>query len=474
MRTIIAVASLVASVAFAQADVYDHGVYKGRASKLDFQGGLSATVVGGKASIDGGGSGGAGWVTAFECDLTAESNQTLGSDTTYTICGKTWTKQSSAGDGTAMAIVNGSGLRIIPASASDLWSTTRTAPRLHIGLSALVPSFVAETPVRMTIYQTGNWAANYDSSGVVLWTKQDASTFSWARVYRIFNASAQIGIHRVLQNTNATEQVTTIFGTPDVYRLTYPGGVGENHFFMSTATYASGFPADTAFKPFAAYGPGDVLSNAPSAGLSGYEMALYASRAGSGTALSVDIKRVKVEYGSGSGSGGGGAPLPFLWASKAAAQTTNVALEDHLKIDVVREVSGSDISLDTATTYTSQNNVASVGRFTVAGGHCYRMTGACPEFIWTGANTFATIQWTNADNGELINPTAEYVPKTEGGASDHVGTTDVIVCPSATTRYELRITAKGSDAIVSIGGSGPAADGGTIHTFPFAVIQELN
>jgi len=88
---------------------------------------------------------GGGWqdsvFSSAGCDFSAIANTTLSPDGPYTLCGVTWTKENSSGDATAMAIVNGQGLKISPGASKDYASllgiAARTAPILRVPLSSL-------------------------------------------------------------------------------------------------------------------------------------------------------------------------------------------------------------------------------------------------------------------------------------------------------------------------------------------------
>lgn len=239
----------------------------------------------------------AGWITAYDCDFTTQSNQTLSPDGDYTVCGKTWSKEASAGDGTAMAVTNGSGLVIIPAQTPDLTAGTRTAPRLHLPISSVISGFSASTPIRVTAYYSENIAAQFDQVAMAFWIEQNASTFAWFKGEYIFKSAAkQVGITRSLQGTNGPEPTSALWGTPNVMRMEAAGGLGNVVIALATGTYSSGFPADTAMNYFTTYGTGDTQYWGAPTSPSQYELVLTAMRAGSATALNVTFKRLLVEY----------------------------------------------------------------------------------------------------------------------------------------------------------------------------------
>jgi hypothetical protein len=83
---------------------------------------------------------GLGWTTILDLDLTNIPNQTLGPDGNVNFAGFSWTKGNSAAETATAAIVNGTGLVLQPAAASDYNGPTRTLPYLWLPLAALFGS----------------------------------------------------------------------------------------------------------------------------------------------------------------------------------------------------------------------------------------------------------------------------------------------------------------------------------------------
>src|SRR5438445_1202270 len=74
----------------------------------------------------------------------------------------------------------------------------------------------------------------------------------------------------------------------------------------------------------------------------------------------------------------------FVFAHSSALQSTNIAANDHLKLDTVDfsrpsvaqltgALGGASVSLDTTTAYSNTDGAASLGRFTVRGGKLYKL-----------------------------------------------------------------------------------------------------
>jgi hypothetical protein len=81
-----------------------------------------------------------GWQTTLDVDFSAQPNQSLAANGTYTIAGVAgWQRENAANDAVGMAIVNGSGLNIQP-SGGTYFNLARTAPLLWLPFSAFMPS----------------------------------------------------------------------------------------------------------------------------------------------------------------------------------------------------------------------------------------------------------------------------------------------------------------------------------------------
>lgn len=110
------------------------------------------------------------WATALDLDFTTLPTQSLAADTTFTVgaspifnTGLVWTKVNSASDATAMTITNGTGLVIIPNSASNISGSTFSAPALRIQLNSIIPNWTVFMPFRIWVWESAsNEAANND------------------------------------------------------------------------------------------------------------------------------------------------------------------------------------------------------------------------------------------------------------------------------------------------------------------------
>jgi len=178
------------------------------------------------------------------------------------------------------------------------------------------------------------------------------------------------------------------------------------------------------------------------------------------------------------GDGGAWTPIGtsatsnFLFATLTAAQGTNIGGDDHIKFDVVTTSSGSFITLDTSTTYTKANAVASIGRFTLAGGHCYQLSYSVSEVVFSNSNSVAVFGWVEAETGTLVNPVGVAVAVTTGTSNQWSTFAQAIVCPAANTRYDVRLTSAPTN-LSQVGNSGTTVDGGSQKSVPSAVIIAL-
>lgn len=239
-----------------------------------------------------------GWQTALDLDFTAETTQSLSTDTTYTIGGKTWTKFNSTNDQAAMVITNGTGLVIQPKSTSDYNGGTRTFPGIYLPISSIASVALASaTAVRVTVYiSSQNIAANYDS--VVFGIDSQSNVCGYAVKYG--RGVGAIGITTFVQanssNLGFNDTTVTLGSTSNVVRMIIPKfgwpAVG--------AAYAAGagnvIPTATSFLNGGQINYDNTARNMTGLTPANASLFLGAQRAASGTSLSITISRVVVEY----------------------------------------------------------------------------------------------------------------------------------------------------------------------------------
>lgn len=246
---------------------------------------------------------GAGWVTAKDCDLTAESSQTFSSDTTYTFCGLTWTKVNSSADNVSMALTNGTGLVIQPKSTSNYNGTTRTAPYIYADLATIVGSaYYIDVPLRIWFYiSADNIAANADNCGVYLDNLGTSTTI----MQNEFNRSDSGGTKHVeiggvyfgssLVSTTATSPLDN---TDRVMVISIPNGRWNATSSSFVAAYSSGWPALSSLIPKLRIIPASQTAATANDGVTGLpaKFVFTGLRAGSATALSCTFARWRVDY----------------------------------------------------------------------------------------------------------------------------------------------------------------------------------
>lgn len=196
-------------------------------------------------------TGGAGWVTALDLDLTAQSSQTLNSDTNYTIGGLTWTKTGSTNDRVAMALTNGTGLVITPKTTGTYNGTpTRTCPMLYTDLATIIPQFYLGAPFRIWYYMSADGiASSGDFSGVAIDNLSSSATTlglgstsransSGTRIIQYAGALGSSTVTSFNSNNNTDRVVVVQFSTGPI------GGVT-----VFSGSYSSGWPAVTSIRP---------------------------------------------------------------------------------------------------------------------------------------------------------------------------------------------------------------------------------
>ena len=244
----------------------------------------------------GGGGGGGGAETVLDLDFSAEANQTLATNTTYTIAGKTWTKINSANDNVAMAITNGSGLVIQPKAATDYAGVTRSLPAITLPLASISPEIGLGSSLRVWMYiSADNMAGQYDLGVVAV----DSASFDAGYIAkRGYGVSGQgVGAH--FQHTSGTnpgfnEEPVTLAAGNRVLVLDIPR-LGSPMVEAKYGAWSSGWPAASALKPARQrYGTVEIFSQLTMANA---VLLIGAQRSGSGTSLSVTINRVRVDVG---------------------------------------------------------------------------------------------------------------------------------------------------------------------------------
>lgn len=155
------------------------------------------------------------------------------------------------------------------------------------------------------------------------------------------------------------------------------------------------------------------------------------------------------------GGAGGASAAGYMRAEMVADQSTNVTTGDHLKFNSVHASSGSDITLDTATTYTNAGG-ASVGRFTLSAGKTYMLRSTVPRVLFGSADSSLQYQWYNVTAGAALGTSGGSLSATWSASTvSNDSFAETIIKPSATTLIELRMVAvNGTITSIGDGGSG--------------------
>jgi hypothetical protein len=83
----------------------------------------------------------------------------------------------------------------------------------------------------------------------------------------------------------------------------------------------------------------------------------------------------------------------------SSTQSTNLSAGDHVKFNSSYFSVGSDIALDSSSSYTTTLGAPSIGRITLAANHTYKLTFSPNEGVGQGAIYF---EWRDANNGSSI------------------------------------------------------------------------
>lgn len=128
----------------------------------------------------------------------------------------------------------------------------------------------------------------------------------------------------------------------------------------------------------------------------------------------------------------------YLQARVSNYYTSNISAGDHIKFNSIVNSNGTDITLDTSTTYTSTAGVASVGRFTLKAGKTYRLYTTVQGNGATGIN--ATFIWYNSTSDSAIPGSRAYAlsPAFSGG-NGPIPEATAFITPQVDTLVEVRI-----------------------------------
>lgn len=271
-----------------------------------------ASEVTGTLPIANGGTGSTtgSWATIFDIDFSVESNQTLGSDGTYTIGGITWTKVNTAKETTPFAVVTGTGLTNVTANTgTNCFSGGQACPAIYTdGIATLIPDFEPMWPIRITFWDQSSVAGLNNDPRVRYGVLFNTTGFNGAtgtpdgiEVSRGMQGSTQcirfdvyqtfgnLGGPQVNFTINSTNEITELF-VPWAWwhaaaLVSYSSGSAPNFLDRKTRVPLLQKQDGSNFNP--------PIGN--SVGISGMRFFIAVSRNSTNPFTSV-IKRMKVEY----------------------------------------------------------------------------------------------------------------------------------------------------------------------------------
>lgn len=143
----------------------------------------------------------------------------------------------------------------------------------------------------------------------------------------------------------------------------------------------------------------------------------------------------------------------FVFAELNTQQTTNIAANDHVKLDTVVASRGSAVTLDTSTTYSNVAGAASIGRFTLKAGLTYKLRAAIPYALGSGATGLLQVAFYDATGSALI-PGVPQTMLVATTATNDIGggIAEAIFQPGVDSLVELRIIT--ATALSQIGTTG--------------------
>jgi len=135
----------------------------------------------------------------------------------------------------------------------------------------------------------------------------------------------------------------------------------------------------------------------------------------------------------------------YLEAYMNNNQTTNVGVGDHVKFNATIATAGTNISLDTSSTYTNGGG-ASIGRFTLATGHTYWLFGNLTSVLYSSSADAIYYYWYNVTAGAQIGPTVYNTAPGRNGTSQNLVQAPAVgvITTGTSTLVELRILTGGT------------------------------
>lgn len=243
-------------------------------------------------------SSGTGWVTALDCDFTAQGNVALDAGNgNYSICSKTFVSFNQTNTVNRPGLVSGTGLVIQPTQAPDWFGTTVTAPGFYVLLSDLIPNLGPFTRFRISLQVNGDWASNFHAIHSGIWAVMAGTTNGWLAGVKGYSGGINYAVEWCTgQATSTSGGPGTSIATPNIIVTDFVNGLAGNAAAV-VADFADGgvFPSGGGW----VVGRSQPTTDKPfylSTGLSSARVFFVAQRAGSATVFNAQILRMKVEY----------------------------------------------------------------------------------------------------------------------------------------------------------------------------------
>ena len=335
----------------------------------------------------------------------------------------------------------------------DPTASTDAATKNYADTSALSPSRITGYPSNSSLFLNGlgSWVAPAFSNLIT------TSATSYAITLNNTNASATATSFFVQNNGNSAADFGFNTSTNEAYVWAY-----------GTASLKFG-TANTKRMQLLNNGTLDLLTNdlittgsinAQTGTLKGNNLATYnagtisvlnslvmGNNSITGLANPINNQDAATKFYVDNSSAG---PKSILHGYNAATYSVNVGVGDHIKFDNFAFARGTNITLDTSSSYNTSTNTASIGRITLAAGKTYKLTGSINNVV---SPSYNATRWYNSDTGAVLGLIS--------GSSPPISTTDrspsaetiAYVVVSSTTRVELRIT---WNAFTQVNGTGDA------------------
>jgi len=136
-------------------------------------------------------------------------------------------------------------------------------------------------------------------------------------------------------------------------------------------------------------------------------------------------------------SNSGGSVRSILHGYVNTGYSDAINVGDHFKFNAVAFVRGTNISLDSSSSYNISTNTSSIGRITLAAGKTYKLTASLNNVVSASYNA---TRWYNSDTGATLGLICG--APSPISSTDRVGSAGTVayITTSVSNRVELRIT----------------------------------